>query len=426
MDIAVNIPFPAGPVTGPPKAPTMTSSFYRTAVVLGLLSAIGPFAIDMYLPALPAIGADLSAGIGAVQMSLMAFFAALATAQIVYGPISDMVGRKLPIYFGLVLFAAASIGCALAPNVETLILFRFLQGLGAAAPLVIPRAIVRDLHTGADATRLMSLLMLVFSVSPILAPLGGSLIIAAADWRGIFLAVTVAGVLGLLLTFFLLPETRPAAARRESSLRSALAGYGVLLRDRRFLGLTFIGGFGMASFFTYLANSSFLLIDHFGLSPMLYSVFFSINAVAFIGAAQFNGMLASRFGLERLVRSGVLGSAVVMFTLLVITIAGVDRLDVLAVLLFVGYGFLGLVVPTTAVLALEDHGAIAGTASALMGTLQLATGALAILAIGFIVDGTVLPMVEGITLCIVVSLLLTELTLGRRRSRRAMEISPAE
>ena len=157
--------------------------FFRLALVLGLLSAIGPFAIDMYLPALPAIGASLGAGIGAVQASLTVFFVALAAGQMVFGTLSDRFGRKPPLYAGLVLFALASVGCALATDIHTLVALRFVQGLGAAAGMAIPRAVVRDLHTGTDAARLMSLLMLVFSVSPILAPLAGSLAIALAGWR---------------------------------------------------------------------------------------------------------------------------------------------------------------------------------------------------------------------------------------------------
>ena len=155
----------------------MKSDFLKAALVLGLLSAIGPFAIDMYLPALPSIGQSLGASMSAVQASLMAFFISLGVGQLIYGPLSDMVGRKPPLYFGLVLFGAGSVGCALAPDIQTLVVLRFIQGLGASAGMVIPRAVVRDLHTGHDAARLMSLLMLVFSVSPILAPLVGSLLI---------------------------------------------------------------------------------------------------------------------------------------------------------------------------------------------------------------------------------------------------------
>ena len=208
----------------------MNSNFLRTALVLGLLSAIGPFAIDMYLPALPSIEHSLNASMGAVQGSLMAFFAAIAIGQIVYGPVSDMVGRKAPLYFGLALFGLGSIGCALAPDIHTLVALRFVQGLGACAGMVVPRAVVRDLHTGVDAARLMSLLMLVFSVSPILAPLAGSLLIESFGWRSVFWAVTVTAVLGMVLLGTSLPETRPPAQRVDSSVASALTAYGELAR----------------------------------------------------------------------------------------------------------------------------------------------------------------------------------------------------
>ncbi len=242
----------------------MTSRFLRIALVLGLLTAVGPFAIDMYLPALPSIGADLNADTVAVQMSLLVFFLSMGLAQIIVGPISDMVGRKAPLYAGLAVFIIGSIGSALATSIEMLIAFRFLQGLGASAGMVVPRAVVRDLHTGTEAARLMSLLMLVFSISPILAPLTGSVIIATLGWRAVFWSVTIAAVLGVFLLATALKETRPVGERKGSSLRSALAGYRFLLGDRKFMGLTFIGGFGISSFFVYLSNSSFVLIDHYG------------------------------------------------------------------------------------------------------------------------------------------------------------------
>ena len=390
----------------------MKTSFFGTALVLGLLSAIGPFAIDMYLPALPSIGQSLGASMGAVQASLMAFFIALGIGQIIYGPVSDMVGRKPPLYFGLVLFAVASVGCALAPDIHTLVVLRFIQGLGACAGMVVPRAVVRDLHTGHDAARLMSLLMLVFSVSPILAPLAGSVLIETVGWRSVFWAVMVAGVLGIVLLATSLPETRPAEERVNSSVGSALAAYGVLLRDRHFLGLVFIGAFGISSFFAYLANSSFVLIDHYGLTPRQYSIAFAANAASFIGISQFTGKLSARFGLVRLVKFAVVGYAAMMTLLLAINLAGVERLDVMIGMLFVGYGFLGLVVPTTAVLALEEHGSIAGTASALMGTLQFVTGAVVMALTGLFVDGSARPMVAGIAGSAIVALVLARLTLG--------------
>lgn len=394
----------------------MTFGFLRIAVVLGLLTAVGPFAIDMYLPALPTIGADLGAGTAAVQASLLVFFIAMGLGQIVTGPVSDIVGRKAPLYVGLGLFVLGSIGSALAPDVEWLIAFRFLQGLGASAGMVVPRAVVRDLHTGTEAARLMSLLMLVFSVSPILAPFFGSLIIEGFGWRAVFWAVTVAAGIGTILLATSLEETRPPEQRTGSSLSGVLAAYRQLMGDLNFLGLSLIGGFGISSFFIYLSNSSFILIDHYGLSPSLYSLFFSLNAIGFFTMSQLTGTLTSRFGLRRVVRVAVVAYVAVMLTLLVVMAAGLQALWTMAALLFVGYAFLGLVIPTTSVLAMEEHGPRAGTASALMGTLHLATGAVAMAVAGLFFDGTPLPMVAGIAICAVTALALTQLTLGRPRT----------
>lgn len=399
----------------PPLAtigPMFPSPFLRAALVLGLLSAIGPFAIDMYLPALPDIGRSLGAQVGAVQWSLTAFFLALGAGQLFYGPVSDMVGRKPPLYFGLLLFTAASVGCALATEIETLVALRFLQGLGAAAGMAIPRAVVRDLHTGTDAARLMALLMLVFSVSPILAPLAGSGVIALTGWRGVFWVVAVAAIAGLALVYGALRETRPAADRVESSLGSALRAYGLLLRDRHYLGLVFIGGCAMSGFFVYLAGSPFVLINHYGLTPTQYSLAFSLNAAAFIGSSQFTGLLGQRFGLVPLVKVAASAAGVVMVLLLAYYLLGGDQLAVLIALYFVSSAFMGLVIPTTSVLALEQHGAIAGTASALLGTLQMLTGAAAMGIVGLFANGQPLPMVIGMAAGALVGVALTWITLA--------------
>lgn len=392
--------------------------FFHMALILGLLSAIGPFAIDMYLPALPEIGASLGANVGAVQWSLTAFFVSLGAGQLFYGPFSDMVGRKPPLYAGLVVFTLASVGCALATDIETLVALRFVQGLGAAAGMAIPRAVVRDLHTGTEAARLMSLLMLVFSISPLLAPLAGSGVIALAGWRGVFWAVAVAAVAGLLLVSQGLRETRPAAERLESSLASALSGYWLLLRDGHYLGLVFIGGCSMAGFFVYLASSPFVLINHYGLTPVQYSLAFSVNAAAFFAAAQFNAKLGRRFGMVPTVKAAVTGAAVVMIAMLSYYLTGGDELAVLLSLYFVASALMGLVIPTTSVLALEEHGAIAGTASALLGTLQMLVGAAAMGVVGLFANGKPLPMVVGMASGALAGFVLTWITLGRSRPAR--------
>ncbi|SCY56016.1 multidrug effflux MFS transporter [Microvirga guangxiensis] len=392
----------------------MKSAFLRNALVLGMLSAIGPFAIDMYLPAFPAIAREFRVDVSAVQMSLMSFFLAVAICQLAYGPLSDRYGRKPPLYAGLTLFVLGSIGCSYAPNVEALIAFRFLQGVGSCAAMVIPRAIIRDLHTGHEAARLMATMMLVFSVSPILAPLAGSTLTEFFSWRVIFWTIAAIGIGGLAVLLFLLPETRPEEAGKRGILQ-AFSTYRTLLKDRRFLGVTFTGGFSQASFFAYLAGSSVIFIEHYGLSPSHYSMIFASNAIAFIGSAQFNSVFMRRFGAEKLVRTAISGFVALVSLLFILTLAGVDNAYLLWGLLFLSFGCLGYVIPSTAVLALEEHGTIAGTASALMGTLQLSTGAVMIALTSVLYNGTSLSMVGCIMFCGWMAFALSMRTLKARR-----------
>ncbi|TKA95977.1 multidrug effflux MFS transporter, partial [Cereibacter changlensis] len=191
----------------------MSSSLLRSALVLGALSSVGPFAIDMYLPALPAIGADLGSSVTAMQSTITAYFLAFGVAQLVYGPWADQAGRRLPLYVGLAIFFLGSVVCTLAGSAEMLLAGRFVQGLGGAAVMVVPRAIIRDLHTGHEATRLMAAIMLVISVSPMLAPLAGAGLIAVADWRAIFAVLSLGALASLVMTRFALRETLPPEAR---------------------------------------------------------------------------------------------------------------------------------------------------------------------------------------------------------------------
>jgi len=391
----------------------VTRRFLRMAILLGLITAVGPFAIDMYLPALPSMGKSLGASAGAVQMSLMVFFIVIGICQLFYGPLSDIVGRKPPIYGGLTIFIIGSIGCAFAPGIEALIGFRVIQAFGACAGMVIPRAIVRDLHTGHDATRLMSLLMLTVSVSPILAPLTGSFVIGAFGWRGVFGVLAIAAALAFLLAATQLKETRPPEERRQSSWRGAFSAYGTLLRDGEFTGLVLVGALGVSSFFVYLGSASFVLINHYGLTPRLFSLCFALNAASFFGFSQLTGTLTQRFGLPKVVRVAASGFALSMVALAAIFAGGADNLFALMVPLFIGYGFLGLVIPTTAVLALEHHGAIAGTASALMGSIQMIVGSAIMALAGLFANGDPQPMAYGIAGCAIAAFLVTQFALKR-------------
>jgi DHA1 family bicyclomycin/chloramphenicol resistance-like MFS transporter len=391
----------------------MSSGMLRSALVLGLLSCVGPLSIDMYLPALPAIAEGLETSVGAVQMTLTVFFFAFGASQLVYGPVADQVGRKPPLYFGLVFFIIGSVGCALAPSIEMLTAARLVQGLGAAVVMVIPRAIIRDLHTGVEATRLMALIMLVISISPMLAPLAGSGMIALAGWRAIFGLLCAAALCSLLLTGFLLPETLKPENRVAFNARSFLRGTGILLRDFEFMSLTFIGGFGLASFFVFIASASFVYTGQFGLTPTGFSLAFAFNAIGFFSASQAAATIGARVGMARMVSVSVSGFAFFALVLLGLTLAGYGTLYVIIGLLFLGNACLGLVIPTTMVLALENHGDMAGLASSLGGTLQMVAGGAMIAAASPFFDGTATPMVAAIALCGVAAFVLSRLNVVR-------------
>lgn len=393
------------------EQPHGKARFLRNAFILGLLTAIGPFAIDMYLPSLPFIGSSLNADPDKVLMSLTAFFITFALGQLVFGPISDITGRRPPLYFGIALFIGASIGCAMADSVEMLIAFRFLQGLGGAAGIVIPRAIVRDLHSGVEEARLLGLLMLVFSVSPLLAPLFGSVIIEALGWRTVFWFVGGIAVLAGLLGFLLVPETRSAAQRTESSLASMLATCRQLFTDKTFMGLTLAGSFAICAFFVFLGNAPFVMMGQYGLSPAGFSLTFSANAAAFFAAAQLCGWLGARYGLHQLIMPSIYGFTAMMLLAFAVHAAGLSNLYLMMALLFLGYGCLGILLPTSSVLALESYGEAAGMASSLMATLQLAIGAIVIGVSGKFINGAALMMVGGIALCAVATLAVALLTL---------------
>ncbi len=374
-------------------------SLTTTSVILGMVAAVGPFAIDMYLPAMPEIGLDLAAEMQAVQWTIVAYFIAFGLAQLIYGPWADQAGRKPPLYVGLGLFIAGTVVCALAPSIGWLIAGRVLQGLGGAANMVVLRAVIRDLATGHSATRMMSTIMIVIAVSPLLAPLSGSVLLAFGSWRLIFWALLVAAGVSFLLIHFALPETLTDENRQRFDGPTMRAGVKSLLRDRPFMVLTFLAGFSFASFFVFISTASFVYTREFGLSPTQFSLAFAVNAVGFFAASQFASPLARRVGTLRMIRVATTGFAVSTFAGLALGLAGLASLPVTMAALFVGNIFLGVILPSAQVQALEDHGANAGLAASLGGTMQMVAAGVLVAVAGPFLDGTVVPMQGAIALC---------------------------
>lgn len=370
----------------------MNAPLVRRAAVLGLLIAVGAFAIDIYIPGFAAIARDLHTGPGQVQLSMTSFFAALAIGQLVYGPMSDALGRRRPIYYGLGVFMLASVAAGLAPSIGWLIAGRFLQGLGAAATAVIPMAVIRDEHTGPDAARLMSLAMLALSVSPILAPSAGGALVQLASWRLIFLALVVIGGLAMLMTMRLLPETLPPQRRVHVRLSRILPGYLSLLRDRRLMAPMLVAGCGQVVLFVFVSASPFVFVSLYHLSPLLYGQLFALHAACLIGTSQANAWLMRRMGVRRLI--GLFATLLLLTSLLLAGLLAVGRppLPLFATLTLTLFVCLGQILAPAFLTAMEPFGDEAGAAAAVGVAFELAMSSSGTFLLGVAADGTMRPM----------------------------------
>ncbi len=368
-------------------------------VLLGALTAIGPASIDMYLPSLPSIGKDLGAATRDVQLTLAVYFIGLALGQLLYGPISDRLGRKKPMLVGLGLFTLASFGCAFAPNIWALVAFRFLQAMGGCAAMVIARAVVRDVFPVQDAARVFSLMTLVMGVAPILAPMAGAGLLAFFGWQAIFVALAAFGAIALLAAAGGLPETRPAATRPSNAATSLGDDLRHLLKDRHFLGFTLAGSMANAGMFAYISGSPFVLIELHQVSASAYSWIFGVNALGLIAASQINGWLLKSRPPRGLLRLTMLAPAVFGLALAGAVGSGFGGLWGLLLPLFGYVASLGFVMPNATATALEPHGRRAGFASAVMGSLQFGLAAVASAMIGRLHDGSALPLALVMATC---------------------------
>ena len=368
-------------------------------VCLGCIAAIGPLAIDMYLAALPKISADLGISRGEAQLSLMSFFAGFTCGQLIYGPTSDRFGRKPVIYFALSLFSLASLGCALVSTSDQLVFFRFLEGLGGAAGMVIALAMVRDMFRGVEAVRLLATVVLVLGVAPILAPTAGSLVLQVSVWRTIFLFLAAFGCLNLTLIFLFLPETRPEEKRSSSSPADVAKNYVRLLFSRDFIPFAGTNAILQGGFFAYIAGVSFVFINDYGLSSLAFSILFGVNAVGLISGTQITSRVVGKVSPVKVLR---IATAVYMLcggVLLVLKLSGLAHLWVVSALLFVFVATLGGIMPSCNMLAMERNGAYAGTAAALLGALGFGLGAVISAVLGAFTEAGTVALFSIITIC---------------------------
>jgi MFS transporter, DHA1 family, multidrug resistance protein len=360
--------------------------------VLGALTAMAPLSIDMYLPALPRVASDLSTGAMQAQLTLTACVVGLAAGQAVAGPLSDAFGRRRPLLAGLAAYAVASLLCVAAPNVETLIALRVVQGAAGAAGIVIARAVVRDLYDGVAAAKFFSTLMLVNGLAPILAPVIGGQLLRVMPWPGVFGVLTGIGVALLLATLAALGETLPPERRETGGLRATVRTFGTLAGDRSFVGPALALALAFAAMFTYISGSPFVLQDIYHLSPQAFSVAFGVNSLGIVAAGQVSGWLAGRVALGRLMAAGLATVAAGGVLLLAAVLAGGGLPAVLPALFLVASGQ-GLIMPNATALALADRPPrVTGSASALLGLSQFALGGAAGPLAGIAGPRTAVPM----------------------------------
>jgi DHA1 family bicyclomycin/chloramphenicol resistance-like MFS transporter len=397
----------------------------RLVLVLGFLIALGPLTIDMYLPALPAITADLHATAAAVQLTLTGTLAGLALGQLLIGPVSDAIGRRAPLLAGVAVHIVASVLCVVAPSLAILGTLRVVQGLGTAAAMVVAMAIVRDLFEGLAAAKLLSRLMLVMGAAPILAPTLGGIVLSWTSWRGVFVVLAAFGIAIITVAARALPETLPAQRRRYGGVLGTIRDYGRLFSDRAYIGLILVAGLAMAALFAYVSGSSFVFQEQYGMSEQQFGFVFGAGAVGLITATQFNVRLLRRWTPSQILAASLGFGALAALALLVSAATGFGGLAGVLVPLWLVLASAGLALPNAPALALSRHGEAAGTAAALLGAVQFGIGALAAPLVGLLGVGAVAMALVVASGLVAASAVLVLVVRPRRLPVTAAETAPA-
>ena len=368
-------------------------------LILGLLTAIGPLSIDMYLSAFPSIAKGLNTSVSTVMLSLSSFFVGISFGQLLYGPLLERFGRKTPLYFGLTLYAISSLACATAMSVETLIIFRFLQALGGCVGMVASRAMVRDLFEVKDNAKVFSTLMLVVAVSPIIAPTLGGYISANFGWRYIFWILII--VIGLIIAgiYWLLPESKKPDPNYSLKPKSILSGFAVIIKNPQFGVYTFTGAVAYAGLYAYISGSPYVFMEVFKVTEQHYGWIFAIVAAGLIGASQLNSLFLKKYKSEQIIKWALTFQGVIGVLLVSTSIFGFSELYSTIVLVFLFLCCQGFLFPNASALSMAPFGHNAGNASALMGFIQMSVGALMSAMVSVLHNESTLPMTGVMAFC---------------------------
>jgi DHA1 family bicyclomycin/chloramphenicol resistance-like MFS transporter len=385
---------------------------FRTILILGLLTAIAPMSIDMYLPAFPAIAENLHTSVSQVTLSLSSFFVGISAGQLLYGPLIERFGRKPPLYVGLCLFFVASVGCSLSPSIGMLIAFRFLQAVGGCVGMVAARAMVRDLFDTKDNARVFSLLMLVVSVSPIIAPALGGYITSVLGWRYVFAVLIFLVVLILIGTYYFLPESKKADPAYSLRPTPILRNFREVLGHPAFLTYALTGAVSYAGLYAYIGGAPYVFMQLFRLSEGQFGWIFSIIAAGLISASQLNNIALKHYNSDQIIRTASICQSLIGTAFVILVLLGVITLNLTVLSAFLFLACQGFIFPNATALALKPMGNSAGNASALIGTIQMAVGAGAAALISVLQNHTALPMAVVMTSCSVTALII--FSIGRK------------
>lgn len=396
-------------------------TYFLYILVLGLLTAIGPFSIDMYLPGFNDIARSLHTSPATVALSLSSYFIGLALGQLLYGPLLDRYGRKKPLYGGLALYIVATAVCMQARDIHTLIVLRFIQAIGSCGAQVAAMAMVRDLFGARDSAKALSLLLLVVGASPMIAPTVGGYVVVAFGWRTVFLILGIVSVIITLLTIFFLPESY--AADPEFSLKPGpiIRNFISVLRMRQFLVATMVEALAFSGLFAYVTGSPMLFMNVFGVDKRTYGWIFAFLSIAFIVLSQFNSLLLRRYSSAQIIRISMTGQVITAVIFVTGSIAGWYGLGTTIAMLFLFLTFLGFTYPNAAALALAPFQKNAGTASSLLGTLQMGMGTAASIAVSIFSNGTAKPIAAVIAASSLAAMIVLIMGASRRGFPAATE-----
>lgn len=374
------------------SAEHLTDHRVRLIFIVGALSAFGPLSTDLYLPGIPSLARNLHATASEAQLTLTACFVGLGLGQLVAGALSDKFGRRGPLLVGLVGFTITSLLCAASPSILILIILRVLQGVAASAGIAIARAIVRDLHSGIEAAKFFSLLMLVTGIAPILSPVIGAQLLRISSWRATFIFLVFVGVMLFATVAVGLRETLPRELRRGDALKSSVTFMRSALHDRLFIGYAVTSGLATAALLTYIAGSPFVIEDIYNVSPQLFSLIFACNAGGLVIVSQINRRILGRFSPEFLLTFGAAMSALAGISLFAVAAVDVHEIWAILPLFFVIVSSVGVITPNATALAMTHYPRQAGSASAVLGVVQFGLAGLAAPLAGISGAKTALPL----------------------------------